>query len=69
MSAEHDNLYVVWPDGTVVGDTGLQDFKLDERNYFKLAMAGKANIDTPVISKATGNLVAPVAVPIYQETK
>jgi methyl-accepting chemotaxis protein len=69
MSADHDNLYVVWPDGTVVGDTGLQDFKLDERNYFKLAMAGKANIDTPVISKATGNLVAPIAVPIYQGDK
>lgn len=66
MSAEHDNLYVVWPDGTTIANTGLQDFKLDERHYFKLAMEGKANIDTPTLSKATGNLVAPIAVPIYQ---
>lgn len=69
MSAEHDNLYVVWPDGSAIADTGLQDFKLDERNYFKQAMAGKANIDTPLLSKASGNLVAPIAVPIYKDNK
>lgn len=66
MSADHDNLYVAWPDGSVVADTGPQDFKVDEHDYFKLAMAGKANIDTPLVSMATDKLIAPIAVPIYR---
>ncbi|MEN6351607.1 MAG: methyl-accepting chemotaxis protein [Syntrophomonas sp.] len=69
MSDDQDNLYVVWPDGTVIGNTGLQDFKLSDRDYFQSAIKGEANLATPTISKATGNLVAPIAVPIYQGDK
>lgn len=69
MSAEKDNLYVIWPDGTTVANSGVMDFKLNDREYFQIAMTGKANISTPVLSKATGNLVAPIVVPIYQGDK
>ncbi|MDD3268854.1 MAG: methyl-accepting chemotaxis protein, partial [Syntrophomonadaceae bacterium] len=69
MSAEKDNLYVVFPDGFTVGDTGVMDFNLSDREYFQIAMAGKANVSSPVISKASGNLVTPIVVPIYQGDK
>lgn len=69
MSAEKDNLYVIYPDGTTVGDVGLMEFNLSDREYFQIAMKGNATISTPVISKATGSLVAPIVVPIYQGDK
>jgi len=39
-----------------------------DRDYFKDAKAGKANVGTAVKSKATGNPVVPVASPIYAES-
>ncbi|PKM76342.1 MAG: methyl-accepting chemotaxis protein [Firmicutes bacterium HGW-Firmicutes-15] len=69
MSPEKDNLYVIWPDGTTYGDTGQMNFNLSDRDYFKIALAGKANVSSPVISKASGNVVAPIVVPIMQGDK
>ncbi|MDD3268855.1 MAG: methyl-accepting chemotaxis protein [Syntrophomonadaceae bacterium] len=65
-SEEQDNLYVTWPDGTCVTNTGLASFNLSDREYFQLAMQGKENIGSPVISKETGNMTAPIAVPIRE---
>ncbi|MDD3880153.1 MAG: methyl-accepting chemotaxis protein, partial [Syntrophomonas sp.] len=66
MTAEYDNIYVIWPDGSTVTDKGERP-ELADRDYFKLAIKGQANIGTPIISKTTGNMVAPIAVPIFQE--
>ncbi|MEN6351608.1 MAG: methyl-accepting chemotaxis protein [Syntrophomonas sp.] len=68
-SDEQDNLYVIWPDGTTITNTGLADFNLADREYFQTAISGKENIDSPIISKETGNMAAPMAVPIRQGEK
>ncbi|MDD3024496.1 MAG: methyl-accepting chemotaxis protein, partial [Syntrophomonadaceae bacterium] len=68
-SDEQDNLYVVWPDGTTVTNTGLASFNLFDREYFQTAMAGNANIGSPVISKETGIMTAPCAVPVLVNNK
>ncbi|MDD2619626.1 MAG: methyl-accepting chemotaxis protein [Syntrophomonadaceae bacterium] len=68
-SDEQDNLYVVWPDGTTVTNTGLASFNLFDREYFQTAMAGNVNIGSPVISKETGNMTAPCAVPVLVDNK
>lgn len=65
-SEDYDSFYVIWPDGQAVTDTG-EKVNLSDREYFQQAMQGKPVISTLVKSKATGNLVAPVAVPIKAE--
>lgn len=40
-----------------------------EREYFKKAMTGKANIGSVVISKVTGQPITPIAVPISSDGK
>jgi hypothetical protein len=59
---------IVWyarPDGTYYSaDRGLTDQKLSDRSYFRGLMAGQAVIGDLVISKATGQRSAIVAVPV-----
>jgi len=53
--------------GTVVADSGGGSHKgidVSGREYFQKALAGQANVSDPVRSKASGNVVAPVAAPI-----
>lgn len=69
MSDEKDNLYVIWPNGTLRSNIGLHDFTLEDRDYFQAAIAGNPSVGTPVLSKATGNLTVPVAVPIYRNNQ
>lgn len=70
ISSEQENFFVIWPDGTPLGAGGeKRDFKLNDRDYFKAAMAGKSNVGSPVLSKVTGNVVLPIAVPIYKDQK
>jgi methyl-accepting chemotaxis protein len=39
-----------------------------DREYFKIAKTGKANVGTPVISKASGNPVSVIAVPLMSKS-
>lgn len=66
ITEQYDNLYIIWPDGSSVTNTG-QKLNLADREYFKIAMNGQANVGTPVISKATGQMVAPIVTPIYRD--
>ncbi|NPV91816.1 MAG: methyl-accepting chemotaxis protein [Firmicutes bacterium] len=68
-SDDKEALYVAWPDGTYISNKGLQTVLLNDRDYFQKAMAGKANIGSPIISRTTGNVVAPIAIPIYRNNK
>jgi len=64
VGAEYELLLVVGPDGIVVADgAGGKQKGIDirERAYFKNAMAGKAGVASPVISKASGKPVLPIA--------
>ncbi|MBO8158091.1 methyl-accepting chemotaxis protein [Thermosyntropha sp.] len=63
-SDAYDNLYFIWPDGRAITDAGVYA-DLSDREYVKKALKGEANIASPLISKATKNLVAPMVVPIY----
>ena len=63
LSDDFETLYVIWPDGRAITDTG-QIINLAEREYFQNAMKGEEIIAVPVISKVTENAVAPIAVPI-----
>jgi len=63
-----DDGVIVWylrPDGTYfTGDKGLRDKKLSDRSYFRDLMVGKKITGALVISKATGERSAIIAVPI-----
>lgn len=70
MTSEKENVYVIWPDGTSMGSTGeKRDFLLNDRDYFKAAIAGRANVGAPTLSKVTGKVILPVAVPVYRDNK
>lgn len=65
-SDAYDNLYFIWPDGRAVTDGGTY-VDLSDREYVKKGLKGEANIASPVISKATGHMVAPMVVPVYNQ--
>ncbi|RKD27118.1 hypothetical protein BEP19_00685 [Ammoniphilus oxalaticus] len=44
----------------------VNDFVVDDREWFQAAIAGNETFSQPLISRATGNYVVTVAVPIYQ---
>jgi methyl-accepting chemotaxis protein len=53
------------PDGTYyTSNGGLQPVKVNDRAYFKTAMAGRTSIGTLVKSRATGRNVSVIAVPV-----
>lgn len=66
LHTDYDNLYVIWPDGSAVTDEG-QSVDLAGRDYFQTAIKGEAVVASPIISAATSNVVAPIAVPIYND--
>ena len=60
----YEGIFVTDIKGNAFGDSSNGAYKgknFSDRGYFKAAMAGKMGIDSPVISKATGNPVLPVA--------
>jgi methyl-accepting chemotaxis protein len=70
VGAEYELLLVVGSDGIVVADgAGGKQKGIDirQRPYFKNAMAGKAGVASPVISKASGKPVLPIAAAIKDD--
>ena len=53
----------IFPDGTFYDGTGTTG-NLSKREYFQAALKGEAAVSDPVISPATGKMVAVVAVPV-----
>ena len=51
------------PDGIAVNETGFK-VNLNDRPFFKAAINGRTFVSDPLISRATGNLVINVAVPV-----
>jgi len=70
---ESDEGFIVWfvrPDGTYyTADKGLMDKSLKDRIYFPDLMAGRKITGTLVISKATGQRSAIIAVPVEVDGK
>jgi hypothetical protein len=70
---DSDEGFIVWylqPDGTYyTADKGLMDKSLRDRVYFLDLMAGKKITGTLVISKATGQRSAIIAIPVEVDGK
>ncbi|ACL71256.1 methyl-accepting chemotaxis sensory transducer [Thioalkalivibrio sulfidiphilus HL-EbGr7] len=77
-----DTIFVVSPEGRgIVGvshDAGTQqtrvlsreqahEFNVPDREWFRQAISGREVVSRPVLSRATGNQVSTVAVPIYRD--
>jgi methyl-accepting chemotaxis protein len=62
----YESLVVGSPDGVthINMNTDGKDIPLAERDYYKLAMQGKANITDVMMSKGTGNMIMTIAAPI-----
>lgn len=65
---EYDAICYADQNGNFLNSTGAKG-SIADREYFQKAIKGEANISNPVISKSTGHLVAPVAVPIKKDGK
>jgi len=68
---DYDQLYLADATGRIFADNvggKLKGMDLTDREYFKVAKSGKANVSNVAKSKATGHIVAPVCVPIYTQT-
>jgi methyl-accepting chemotaxis protein len=61
----YDNITVIGLDGQTIYRTDNKNLNLADRDYFKRAIQGEAVVSDPVISKASGDAVIVVAVPIY----
>ncbi len=60
----YESMFVAGPDGKTLYTTDGKQFNLDDRVYFQRAIKGEMNVSDPVVSKATGNIVLPVAAPV-----
>ncbi len=61
-----DGLYLAKPNGVVCSSQGIErDF--EDRNFFKMAMEGKANISNPTISEFDGERVIMYTVPVKKD--
>jgi len=65
----YESLLVAAPDGRVFVSSNSKGVgaSLADRDYFKAAMAGEANVGTAVLSKVSGKPITPVAAPIVSE--
>ncbi len=68
VGSDYEGLFLTNTKGIIIADGvgGKQKgIDLSTRAYFKKAMAGKEAVSDPVKSKLSGNLIAPVAVPVF----
>ena len=59
----YERMHLVGLDGKTNATDG-KSYDLSEREYVKKALSGEVGISDPVISKVSGNMVVPMAVPI-----
>ena len=62
----NESLVVIEPDGDIFFDVTGLDINLAEREYFQHAVRGEYYISNPMISKATGDVIIVVSVPILR---
>jgi methyl-accepting chemotaxis protein len=63
-------LIVTNADGVTIADSAkgkAKGINITDRKYYQIAKKGNANVSTPVISKSSGNPVAPVCVPAFSK--
>jgi len=68
VGEDYESVLIVDAAGKVFADGSNGKHKglaLSQRDYFKIAKNGQANISTPIKSKISGNPIAPVCAPIY----
>ncbi len=71
VGSDYEGIFVTDANGVAFVDGvggKYRGMSFADRDYFKDAKAGKANVGTAVKSKATGNPVVPVVCPIYAES-
>lgn len=71
LGDDHEAVVVMDPQGNVISDGNEGKYRgtsLADREYFKIAKSGKANVGHPVKSKFTGNPIFGVGAPIHSST-
>ncbi|MFN3901652.1 MAG: methyl-accepting chemotaxis protein [Alishewanella aestuarii] len=81
-SGFYDTIFVVGPDGIgmagvsfangqtkALTETEANNFNVADRAWFKQAIAGQNTFSQPVVSRATGQTVSTVAIPIRQQNQ
>lgn len=75
----YDTIFFVGPDGrgmsgvsydtgvTVMSPSAASEFEVADRAWFQRAIAGEMVFSQPLVSRATGNQVSNVVVPVYDE--
>ncbi len=82
MDNYYDTIFLVGADGIGMAGVDLNsgntrimpeqeanDFVVDDRAWFQQAVSGEPAFSQPVVSRATGNLVSTVAIPVYQNNE
>jgi methyl-accepting chemotaxis protein len=70
IGSDYEAIIVANPDGVIFADGSNGEYKginIADRDYFKAAKEGKANIGTVIKSKKTGNPVVPISAPLWGE--
>ena len=68
IGKDYEGLFVTDTRGIAIADSIGGKYKgidVSGRGYFQKAVSGKEAVSDPVKSKASGNIVAPIAVPVY----
>jgi methyl-accepting chemotaxis protein len=67
IGRDYEGIFITDANGTAFVDSGTKyrGTSFADRDYFKEAKAGKANVGTAIKSRATGNPVVPIVSPIY----
>ena len=61
---QYESIIYIPPDGQAYTSTTSELFNVSDRPYFQKAMTGEVVVSNPVISKKTGKLIVPIAVPV-----
>ena len=64
----YDGIFSATSSGAYVSSTGVKS-NASSREFFQLAIKGEANISDPLVSKATGEMVVFIAVPVKSNGK
>jgi methyl-accepting chemotaxis protein len=71
LGGDYETIILTGTDGVVCadGDNGaIKGFNVTDREYYKIAMQGKANVGTVVKSKSSGNPIVPIGVPVLSDS-
>jgi methyl-accepting chemotaxis protein len=64
LAGKYESIILIPPDGNCLTPNTATRINLSDRPYFQKGIKGEVFVNNPVVSKSSGKLIAPIAVPV-----